>query len=405
MAAKKAGPPPNDYRKNGIVMIVDVVHFSTHHQEVQLRIVQRLWEHLHGHALVQELGDDVLVNCTGDGALVAFPLVGGDVDEGRIIELANSLMNAMRSMEPRTFIRIGIDRGPFTCVELPGVGPLQAIGNCPNACARLCNIGSSGDIIVSERFYDVWYQREKGVQNMFVPKKYPVEVSVKHGVVAKLRVYDGQANEVDRAIPPRLATLQLVEQLLYETIADVEETLVEVLRELEARKAQDNKSKLTAKKIDARVSIWGYEKDENGDEWLYPTDWRFHREDKQACKPGKTVYSLKDGGEGPAGRAFIDMEPKILHGLEASTRPGYKKALREWGLLDERIDGFQRKSRGFLCLPFGLALDSPEGILCIDTLNPLSMFDDSELAEIVGLGLQDLYNARLSALWRMRRSS
>lgn len=387
----------------GYVMIVDIVDFSVtarYGRNQQQAMVEQLWSFLREHPTLSPQYE-ALVNCTGDGALIAFPNKSHTVPMIEVFTLAESIIKHMKDGKPECDMRVGIHCGAFHRIPLPCFpeSVMHVIGTGPNECARLVGMADPGDIIVSEFLYNQWRSEDPAISSRFEPQgDDPWVVFVKHGVPQPIRVYVGSRVERRQLKPRKLGFLDLVNSQLNEVVRVIYQEYLESLRKLQRPKG------LREEQIGPRVTIFATAKQDNRST-LRPTEFRYDGNDTNSGRIGRTVYSLKDQGEGVLGRCMVLNRPVSILGLRDYKRDPeqYIRRLEEISLPRDKVINLGHKARSFLAVPFGLDKYSPDGAICFDTKHPLTGCD-LETLERVGEKIAAKHNRAVASLWRLRAS-
>jgi hypothetical protein len=378
-------------------------------------VVERLWAFFDQPAVRTKLGDgaavatpgdDVHKNGTGDGLMVACACRNYSVKHAEFLQLTTRLVEHMRSGRPKVELRIGVHQGPFSQLTPPGATAPQVVGTGINRCARLVSLGDAGDVTVSQEFIDWWIDKEgKSVGRVFSPRfsakrdSSPVEVVIKHGETMKLRLYrPGKA--LSRPWPRKLEAFKVVEDQLHATLGWMEQGFVAGVGSFDRV--------LTGSALKTRVSIFAT-LGRADDEWLLPTQFRYlhgTRNDalrQVAVQPGSTRYSIARKGCGPVGRAFRADDVVVEAHLPVFSHDErrYCRQLKRHGLSRDVVVAFKRHARAFMAIPFGLMPNRAEGVICIDTMNPMTNVKKEDLRWVAQV-LRDEFTITLGALWRLR---
>jgi len=356
------------------------------------------------HSLVRRRNADAALNGTGDGVLVAFPRTRLFIEPTEVVSLAEELVEHSFMSAPSCRVRVGIHEGPFSLVCTLGRTP-QVVGKGPNVCSRVCGVGDGGHIVASEEFLESWEEKCGNALERFQGggweddsggSEHPIEIFVKHGVSIRIRfLRDSARKGVRTDVPTSLRRLESVDTAIRDTLVRMEAEFVAGLRELD--------SSLTQELVSARLSIFGalYVKNEL---LLVPSDYRYHYS-KQNTNRGESVYRTKDSGEGSPGIAFVSRKVFVCHRL-CDPRQNLNRYARQ---VESRMNVktstvkrvWSRRSRAFCGMPFGLAPDTPDGVLCVDMSDPLEGIHKRDLVRLVQQ-LQTSHGRVLSALWRLR---
>ena len=287
----------------GIVLIADIEDFSLMKSDYQEEVVNILWRFVEEHDLIADAKahEEVALNTTGDGILVAFSRNNHVVDPEAVLRFADDLIKTCAAEKPSTKVRIGIHQGPFARLE--ALGGIQVVGTAANECARIVSIGDGGQIVCSNALVRAWHDKTEGVMKQFDPEDvdHPYEFFVKHDVPARIHLFKrgGKHSTPSR----RIARLDAVAQRLHNRLREVEEGLVDALTALDHN--------LSREQISARISLLGYRKHENV---LATTDYRYHFQ-KLLLSRSNTKYRLRPKPQGPPGKAFRSQTVQVERGL------------------------------------------------------------------------------------------
>ena len=158
--------------------------------------------------------------------------------------------------------------------------------------------------------------------------------------------------------------------------------------------------------LDARVSLWG-ELVESGVRKLGVTEYRRLANGQRSQRHRRHIDVASDD-LGPAGHAFVRNELVVILGLPDHDVVGvqqYHRALANRCRVSEpTVSRWSRHARAFVCIPFGVIDDRPQGVICIDLAQPLESISP-EQARFIAQSLQRRYSVALAALWTLRTSS
>lgn len=386
------------------MLIGDVVDFSKAPAIDQRKIVETIWQFLTNHPTISGVSK-ASVNGTGDGALIAFD----DIPFTDAIILALEWIDFMREQPTTSGLRVAIHTGKYQRIEVPGHDK-QVAGIGPNECARLSSIGDGGDIVLSERFVEMWAEEcgkmDSGVYRYLSPKFDPIELVVKHGVTQLIRLFSIEAN---RAPPKKIKRLDVIAQTLKEQVLrDIHDGFLLTLCEYDSELAALNTSKSSRRlisRISARVSILTEDPNRPGE--LSSNGYRYH-ESNSATVKGSVTYSIDPASPtGPAGHAFVRCTPVVANKLPDDwDNPNGRyaaKLLKDFGLNAEAISSMRRKPRSWVCFPFGLHLERmpPDGVVCIDCDDPLAGVSKKQLEEVAD-EISESYGLLVATLWNLR---
>jgi hypothetical protein len=254
--------------------------------------------------------------------------------------------------------------------------------------------------VLSEDFVNGWKQDigwTKGhpeLRELFPPpNKPPFGLQLKAATQSYFRYYK---YGLDKPIVyTLLQQVDQAQQILHQIVKDIEDEFIDLI--------QDQCPKLTRAAIDARVSIFVFDRNRAKETRLVATEFRYPRRrppKNNGSGPigdGSTFYEFvsKNGPQGPIARAFVEKKPMVLAHLPAyknSESSSYVSILSSapWNIPEATIHGFSRKARCFLAVPCWLNNTSAfaEAVVCIDTMHPLKAIDPELLQECAkGFGL------------------
>lgn len=401
---------------SGFIVIGDIAGFSNRVNDLQRELVRHLWTFLNQDSVLTEPSkNQVILNGTGDGALVAFPRnADPSRNDGRVIHWEKVVEFAKRWIDwmsqdidgegAKKRLRIGIHEGRFQIInvaQLGGVaqhGNFQVAGSGPNICARLTGLGDAGDIVMSETFINSWKDSSKVNAKDFDPALTgdPLRVFVKHGVPLYVRRLRRKGPR-----PEKLAEIQIVNDQLRVCLEQVETLFLFWINLGLVSRSQFQRDSLSA-----RVSLWTEDK-KNKRLNCYPVRWHHGN---RVVTPSETKYPTRGKGAGPAGRAFCSNEPFILTGLPEVDRSDQKtlerycaKLFQRTGLRADVSRNFSTYSRSFICYPIGLRADRPDAVVCIDSEQPLSAVISSANLKSIAATLKAASNTALAAMLRLNR--
>lgn len=418
-AVAKAKPhrPPVKARKNtftddGLVLICDIVDFSRLHHDMQALAVDRLWSFLKVGRNRPLLANrkSYVVNGTGDGLMLAYVSDNVVFRHQQFIEFAAGLVPHMLAGEPPFQLRVGINQGPFGFVRPPGSKTRQAVGTGINQCARIVAVGDSGTVTVSEDFVNKWSKRSGAdIRKYFVPApaKPAHDVVIKRGEVFSLRFYAPVGGGLHSA-SKKIESFHVVRSLITRQLVAMEAALIGLLYEAQPA--------LKETPLDIRISVLTERLHDHVGRALCTTDYRHHARD-HAIKASNTAYPMTDKGSSPAGHAYQTNSVCVIYGLpewlstQPATQDEYHRQFvtnRPYSPLNRDIvNGFSRHARAYHSFPFSLMKADPangqypDGVICIDILQPLEGFTEEQLTAFTKQ-LQTKYSDALALLWRLR---
>lgn len=332
-----------------------------------------------------------------DGVILTFT----DADHQAVLDFCEAWIREVHEKHGIE-LRIGVHFGWFVRFQELSL----IIGAGPNECSRIVQLAGPSQIIVSEDFVEDWVKNEPPrtttvYQHLQPGKGHPPhEVAIKPGMPSRVRHYKSSSSTP----PPGLQQINSAVQAMRGLLERMELDYVEYLTALD--------ESLTRGKVRTRVSIFV---PDPGRRYLLSTDFRHlkYKEQGEPTHPGETKYAISTlkgarDGEGTIGQAFVHNGVFAVNGLPVFRKnapQAYISALaaKPWQLPEETVLSFGRKARSFLAVPFSL-LQQPEtadGVVCIDSKNPLEGISREEL-QVVGELLRDDYSVTLSALWRLR---
>jgi class 3 adenylate cyclase len=149
------------------VLFLDIVDYSTHGVDEQVRLKRRLNSVLH-EALDQVPSDERIVIDTGDGAAISF------LENPEAALFAALVVLDHASEVP---VRIGINLGPVTLMQDIN-GRDNMVGDGINAAERVMSFAKDGQLLVSRSFYEVVRHLSHEYADLF---REQTPVSDKHG--------------------------------------------------------------------------------------------------------------------------------------------------------------------------------------------------------------------------------
>lgn len=274
------------------------------------------------------------------------------------------------------------------------------IGRALNHAARIATVGDQSQVVVSETFYES--SDARGWSARF---SEPIEVSVKHGRLATVRLYHGTSSAAlfNRDVPRRVRFLQDIDNEIFSHLSSLTEILLDFHKEMN----------IAPDVLKPRLTIFV---PDDTREKLICTGYRYHWE-REREKPGKTTYSIGTGrAEGPLGNAYCDRKPVVVRGLPDPktdidayvnawlTRPEGAHLARQHILGSTGKDGWSRKPRAMIAIRFAEPSSNNDGVLCIDTRHPLDTLTEDQVQSIFNLLATRLNKAQVAWLLRVRRS-
>lgn len=378
-------PSPVSELKSGLIIVGDVVNFSSLPPGKMPEVLTALWKTA-GEANLLE-GDWCALL---DGIVVANPALRYRLAADACGEWLSRFANQLSFLKLR--LRVALHRGDY-CV-LSGVNSSQIIlaGQGPNECSRLVRMAGPGQIVVSQDYIDAWSHHEGwGPLNLgdsadfrpminFDPRQEdrPHELVIKPGRVSRFRYYKYSLDDKD--LVPEILLKNRARQGLEKWIKETAEDFLDIYKiktdaslgtTTELRQAEQ-----ADEHIDLRVSLFVSDNGQHGTEQL-GSILRYSTSDGLKWQ-GSTQYAVRsDQGEGPIGLAFVRKETFVLKDL-----PNYDDHLDQyiqiltgwpWTVDEQKVRRFQRKARCFLAIPLAMSRNlEPQAVLCIDTMSPLS---------------------------------
>ena len=367
-----------------LLMVVDIVGFSKHDQHVQLAMVRHLVRALDDIEVLRgrNRSSGLLLNSTGDGFLLGLSTNGPYDLPKAFCEAAIQLVRHARSFRDpsdesvRLELRIGLHMGEFVDHVCQYQETSFAVGVGINWCARVADLAGPNQILVSDRFVELVERRFGGkeVDRFFFPKrdKAPIEVSVKHGRPAKVRMLEGP--DLGKDPPPKLRIVDQVDQHLANALEIMGRTVARgIAQQSEVLRPG---SPLTLDQLATRLTLWIPEGDQ-----LVPMRLRHQIPPPQvALVRSRTRYLIPngydpDGDYWPVVEAYLTERPAMLLDLpdpQGDERSYYEECSRR-GLSPDSVSNFTRKSRSILAIPMKV-LERPGGVLCVDMVPDLPEF-------------------------------
>ncbi|MCK6503823.1 hypothetical protein L6R53_10555 [Myxococcota bacterium] len=362
-------------------MLTDIVDFSKLPTWAQQQAVDHLLAGLEALDLMVERRKAAAsyLNSTGDGFLLAVSSKGPAelprqlcLAARRLVEHCRPKSLAGMSLE----IRVGIHVGRlFVDPARPDGG--FAVGTGLNWTARIGGLAGASQVLVSEEFASLVLDHLGPVafDAEFHPPhdQPPYEATVKHGKQARLRILrDGGGVELNHQSPPKMGTLQLVDDHLARSVRVVASTLEAVMAQVPDDTAGRN--------ANPRYTIWV----PRGDRMLrLPVA---HGDARPQDPERSTSYAIGDGtvdgfpgAEGPVAHAFHTGQPVVMTGLPAwsgadGDREGYLSRWECLGVPRSKVESFSRHSRCVLAIPMTLR-PRVAGVLCVDLREPFDAFE------------------------------
>ena len=425
-AVRKNSPKPEpdagDITSSGTIIVGDIANFSAIASGRMSKTLAVLWDCASDAGLLTEHHSTLL-----DGVVIAIQKATYD----KTVAACGEWMRLFRErMSDSLELRVAIHRGDY-CRSirktLSGAHVLLA-GQAPNECSRLVRMAGPGQMVISEAYIQSWADHEgwnhssPGRASEFRPALsldaeapcHPHETEIKPGKISRFRFYRHNLNlnldsaEFDRHILMKDRARQGLEQWIVEIADSFVEFLGLVDSESQHVPASSTFNTETpqpvdpAGRIDLRVSLFVFERPDPKSEQLGAI-LRYSPGDVPKWEQTSTRYSVLGGrGEGPIGQAFSERVPQILSGLpEFALHPDeYTQILSRppWLMDEDKVRRFQRKARSFIAVPLSMSSTlSPEAVLCVDTMDPLTCLDGRVLLDW-GLTIADIYGRTGSAL-------
>ncbi len=386
--------------EHGIILMVDVVAFTSHSWSEQERIMQRLLE----------FAEKKLPGFAGKRKVTTLPLLDGMAliwhDETSFTEACETAIGLIAFMEegsPPAIVRVGLHTGAYSVSK--GEKPLY-FGNALNDSRRLCQIGDYKHVVISERFYLRWKTRDNKHQmkKLYPPaNERPIEVFPQRDDAGKIRLV--LSGREDDRVPSELYARQIAAIWLREVIEFIADTTAEMLEE--SFQLKDAQQKM-------RVTLWAANPD--NPQQIVATEFRHPKPNGDAShgRASRTVYHLKDDGEAPVAKAFLNPDDVVvIHKLPdyGKQQEKYVEAMARHGTLRETVEKFGRHSRTFLCFAFpeikkddqdgSPVLSQPFGVVCIDLAHPLPQAEEKKLRELTR-EVRQVFQTELAVAWRER---
>lgn len=396
----------------GIVVTGDIVGFSS----LPARDQYKAWDKL-VTVLDHELSRTSLIharNFNVDGFVIVFPTAGRSSDDdhhGAVVDLIAQCMReaaANRDQEPAVSIRIALHEGNYQEIPSRATSP-HLLGKAVTECLRVLSFNETGGTMVaSDEFVKGWASRNGlEIYRRFAPgdPDLPVEIFLRRDDHHRIGIRAYIGDNGDRPPPLRLWLPSALDQLLDERVGAIAEEFSELVRSL-PRPTRKRGTRSLTKSLSVRASLFVPQYMYNVHS-LCPTQHRYIAGEGKGG--GKTQYTLDGEGAGPAGRAFKTGKVQVLHNLPsfAEQPDAYIARLKEWGVDEVTVRGFNRHARTFIDIPFSLASTDPRhfqeplGVLCIDVLEPLEHISADDLRRIAEFFRSD-YGVALASLRLLR---
>lgn len=395
----------------GFIVAGDIANFSSLSDNEQLaawlKLVSVLDSILKEDPFVKAHSSYVR-NLKADSFTIAFPAVAQAADQDNhadLIHFAEECIQRMEQQDEHTQpypIRIALHQGGYQEVLLKTLDNKHVIGTAVNDCQRLLGVSDeAGYIVASDAFVSGWYTRNgRQVDKYFRPSRREpsVQVFLHRDRPQGVRMYVG-GQRASKPVPEGIWLPRALSDHLHQQIENLADACLELLLDT----AEEQQFQLSPAELALRASLFVPRPLE--DEYcLCSTEYR-HTVGLGKGHEGSTVYPLTESGVGPAGRAFVTNQIQVLHNLPdyREDPEAYLSEFRPWQVDEEAVRGFGRHSRAFIEIPFGIPRNKAMGVLCIDTVHPLSQFNVKQLREAAEI-LAYAYNYRLifAALWRLR---
>jgi hypothetical protein len=385
---------------NRLVIVADICDSSSFSgQGLQLGI-ETLWHSAESLGVYTPKGSDI-GNSLLDGMILSLERSDADAQE-QLVALCNRWMSEWTtSVGSKGLsggkVRLAIHQGDICHISRNG--GTFIVGPAANECSRLVRYAGQDQIILSEAFVASWIQRSGNkVSNRL---NAPIEVHIKQGSLSRFRFLKRDEKSVQPS--DQLAKIDLADKA-------IETALVRMVSEYLDLVSSTGDSKLSAKKIGARVSLFA---PRMTDQVLEPTNYRLvwsssKNRFQRSSEKGKTEYPFQStrGPVGPLARAFLERKVFAVNDLPpfGSSPKRYKSILSQnWGVNDDLVDHFGVKARSFLAIPVFLDSngETADAVVCLDTIHPLDHLDGNALEEI-GEYLRYQVGLSLAALWLLR---
>jgi hypothetical protein len=389
---------------HGLILAADISNFSALPSKHFRDVIAKLW------SIPEEIGlfQDASISSLLDGLVAAR----GGIRHAQLLNLCETWINRLRVstrkiVQDGVNLRIAVHYGSYYVINKPAINqPKLIVGAAPNECSRLVRVAGPGQVVVSEEFVKNWKADEDSelLRHLEPPHtREPIGIYLKPGQLSQFRFYKLNLNDSPQ---DTLQQIHAAEEALHKYLVDIEEELVDLLT--------DSDPSLDSKSIGARLTIFAV--DRLGLQ-LVPTQIRYQKHGNSSV-PAESVnghrlhgngtkYSIEDKKkpQGPLGRAYYSFEPQAVNKLPSYANSPEKyvgKLTRSpWYIPRQMVHDFGHKAGAFIAVPFGLQTKLPDGLLCIDTQNPLNSFSASQLEEC-GESIRRIYGLLLASLLRLR---
>lgn len=408
----------NSELKSGLIIVGDVVNFSSLPPANMPRVLTALWRTAENARLLQGDSSTLL-----DGIVIANPSVEYRSAVDACGQWLASFHADRDSCDLR--LRIAVHRGDYCRVfSNRSSSHLILAGQGPNECSRLVRMAGPGQMVISQDYIDAWSHYEgwgsgnPGESENFRPiikfdprhDQGPHKFVIKQGRESRFRYYKHNLDERDvpREILLKDRARQGLEQWIRETAEDFLDVVGSKLKSNDQASFDNRESPAddAGNEIDLRVSLFVLDTSQPNAEQLGSLLRYSRREGPKWL--GSTQYSVGSGQvEGPLGLAFVQKKTYVLKGL-----PSFEENPRQyidvlagppWNVNEQKVSGFQRKARCFLATPLAMSETiEPEAVLCIDSMEPLYSIDE-DLLKMWSDHIADSYGVLVSALLSLVR--
>ena len=388
------------------IVVADVSNFSALPSSEVKDVIDQLWR------IPDRLGTLNSRNSKRIPILDGMILVAKDVRPVQIIEFCErwcaELPKATAEFGTEVRLRIAIHKGDYYFLKDQNC----IVGGDVNECSRLVRMAGAGQIVLSEDFVRACEKDGLGVKaDLLWPKLTdkrgnrvdPFGFEIKPGTQSYLRYY--RDHELPRSAL-MLRNAHESEQVIYRVLAEIEDEFEDLVF-TECPQLKSEKQKLKT-----RVSIFVIDRNPRDEVRLVSTKFRFMKRARNGNKllaKNSTAYAIdREEPQGTIGRAFITKQPVVLHKLPkfSSRNTNYLDALGTkagWNLDAATVDGFSRKARTFLAVPYWLnrGAENADGVICIDSMLPLDDISEEFLLDCAE-GFGRFFGTLVAALMRLR---
>lgn len=366
----------------GIILVADFFEFAGRTHESQRRALQVLFE------AVRDLG------------AIWLPLPAGVVlcwpDPYRR-RSAVDVLNSISRIEQRLaeakelpHLRFSLHSDAFSLLAVKGKGNLAG-GAATNDAVWMAHLGEARDIAMSEAFHDDYFRKEMvGLPETSPLWNFPRSDRRSLGVFMCIRSKDAPN-------PYRLRIMEATEVRIKKELQKLEALF---------RESISKAIRINPRQLQARISLWEKQR-VDGKLVLCPTRFRFQNGGEKYEAPGRALYLLEGEGQGPVGQAVMKGKVIVCRALPnwADDSAGYLRRMEAYGLDDQDIGRWQRKSRSFICFPLSMIEVGREATadaaVCIDCAHPLAFLTASRLRQI-GEVLRNAADLGLAPLWQLK---